>query len=56
MKKLFNGLTSYKKVSFVINGLTINEVVPTYAILCRGVEMQGYIIVTSLVIMTRNNR
>ena len=31
MKKLFNGLTSYEKVSFVINGLTINGLVPTYA-------------------------
>ena len=30
MKKLFNGLTS-EKVSFVINGLTINGLVPTYA-------------------------
>ena len=31
MKKLFNGLTSNEKVSFVINGLTINGLVPTYA-------------------------
>ena len=34
MKKLFNELMSYnnEKVSFVINRLTINELVPTYAI------------------------
>ena len=31
MKKLFKGLTRYEKVSFVINGLTINGLVPTYA-------------------------
>ena len=30
MKKLFNGLTINEKVSFVINGLTINGLVPTY--------------------------
>ena len=30
MKKLFNELTSNEKVSFVINWLTINGLVPTY--------------------------
>ena len=31
MKKNFNGLRVNEKVSFVINGLTINGLVPTYA-------------------------